>query len=314
MRERRGADRLPRVRRDPEVAAAQSQDEVRDPGERPRGRTRPRIREHQAAPRPRGHRTDERGRVRVAADDPLQHDDVRVAQLVSRLDDVAAAVLDPPLQPSLGEQAASRLLVARRELDHGRVRRTGGHELDGERADPAADLQHLRTCEPAFPRQFEHVPGGGAQPLAQVAVGVLPGETGVKELVVPAAAHDPRLSWPAVADYIFTMIRCSKFYGADRKVLDNITLAFLPGAKIGVLGPNGAGKSTVLRIMAGREEPSSGSADLARGRVDRHDARHRERPGLVDADDPRMRMRRAHEQHRQRVGGCSIVGVAALGR
>ena len=68
-----------------------------------------------------------------------------------------------------------------------------------------------------------------------------------------------------MADYIFTMIRCSKFYGADRKVLDNITLAFLPGAKIGVLGPNGAGKSTVLRIMAGREEPSSGSADLARG-------------------------------------------------
>jgi len=68
-----------------------------------------------------------------------------------------------------------------------------------------------------------------------------------------------------VAEYIFTMVRVSKFYGPDRKVLDDITLAFFPGAKIGVLGPNGAGKSTVLRIMAGVEEPSSGRADLAAG-------------------------------------------------
>ena len=58
-----------------------------------------------------------------------------------------------------------------------------------------------------------------------------------------------------MSDYVFTMIRCSKFYGPERKVLDDITLAFLPGAKIGVLGPNGAGKSTLLRIMAGRDEP-----------------------------------------------------------
>jgi len=68
-----------------------------------------------------------------------------------------------------------------------------------------------------------------------------------------------------VADYIFTMVRVSKFYGPERKVLDDITLAFLPGAKIGVLGPNGAGKSTLLRIMAGVEEPSSGRADLDKG-------------------------------------------------
>src|SRR3954454_22060776 len=61
------------------------------------------------------------------------------------------------------------------------------------------------------------------------------------------------------------MIRVSQFYGAERKVLDDITLAFLPGAKIGVLGANGAGKSTVLRIMAGQEEPSSGRAALAAG-------------------------------------------------
>jgi sulfate-transporting ATPase len=68
-----------------------------------------------------------------------------------------------------------------------------------------------------------------------------------------------------VAEYVFTMIRASKFYGPERKVLDDITLAFLPGAKIGVLGPNGAGKSTLLRTMAGVEEPSSGTAQLAPG-------------------------------------------------
>jgi ATP-binding cassette ChvD family protein len=68
-----------------------------------------------------------------------------------------------------------------------------------------------------------------------------------------------------VADYVFTMYRVDKFYGPDRQVLGNISLSFLPGAKIGVLGPNGAGKSTLLRIMAGREEPSNGTAELAPG-------------------------------------------------
>ncbi|MHB8643378.1 MAG: energy-dependent translational throttle protein EttA [Gaiellaceae bacterium] len=68
-----------------------------------------------------------------------------------------------------------------------------------------------------------------------------------------------------MAEYIFTIVRVNKFYGAERKVLDDVTLAFFPGAKIGVLGPNGAGKSTLLRIMAGIEEPSSGQADLAAG-------------------------------------------------
>jgi ATP-binding cassette ChvD family protein len=61
------------------------------------------------------------------------------------------------------------------------------------------------------------------------------------------------------------MYRTDKFYGPDRQVLANISLSFLPGAKIGVLGPNGAGKSTLLRIMAGRDEPSSGIAELAPG-------------------------------------------------
>jgi ATP-binding cassette ChvD family protein len=68
-----------------------------------------------------------------------------------------------------------------------------------------------------------------------------------------------------MSDYVFTMFRADKFYGPERQVLANISLSFLPGAKIGVLGPNGAGKSTVLRIMAGVEEPSSGVAELAPG-------------------------------------------------
>src|SRR4051794_17618399 len=67
------------------------------------------------------------------------------------------------------------------------------------------------------------------------------------------------------ADYVYTMYRVDKFYGPERQVLSNISLSFLPGAKIGVLGPNGAGKSTLLRIMAGLEEPSSGVADLHPG-------------------------------------------------
>jgi ATP-binding cassette ChvD family protein len=68
-----------------------------------------------------------------------------------------------------------------------------------------------------------------------------------------------------MADYVYTMYRADKFYGPDRQVLANISLSFLPGAKIGVLGPNGAGKSTLLRIMAGKDEPSSGVAELAPG-------------------------------------------------
>jgi sulfate-transporting ATPase len=67
--------------------------------------------------------------------------------------------------------------------------------------------------------------------------------------------------------YIYSMQRVSKFQGADKQVLADISLSFLPGAKIGVLGPNGAGKSTLLRIMAGLEEPSSGRAELAPGAI-----------------------------------------------
>ncbi len=53
--------------------------------------------------------------------------------------------------------------------------------------------------------------------------------------------------------YVYTMQSLSKTYPGGREVLKDITLAFLPGAKIGVLGYNGAGKSTLLHIMAGQE-------------------------------------------------------------
>jgi ATP-binding cassette ChvD family protein len=65
-----------------------------------------------------------------------------------------------------------------------------------------------------------------------------------------------------VAQYIYTMVRARKAHG-DKVILDDVTLSFLPGAKIGVVGPNGAGKSTVLQIMAGMQQPSNGDAALA---------------------------------------------------
>ncbi|MGY1774080.1 energy-dependent translational throttle protein EttA [Blastococcus sp. SYSU D00813] len=65
-----------------------------------------------------------------------------------------------------------------------------------------------------------------------------------------------------MAQYIYTMVRARKAHG-DKVILDDVTLSFLPGAKIGVVGPNGAGKSTVLQIMAGMQQPSNGDANLA---------------------------------------------------
>ena len=67
-----------------------------------------------------------------------------------------------------------------------------------------------------------------------------------------------------MAEYIYTLRKARKAHG-DKVILDDVTLSFLPGAKIGVLGPNGAGKSTVLKIMAGLEQPSNGDALLAPG-------------------------------------------------
>ena len=67
-----------------------------------------------------------------------------------------------------------------------------------------------------------------------------------------------------MAEFIYSMRKARKAHG-DKVILDDVTLAFLPGAKIGVVGPNGAGKSTVLRIMAGLDQPSNGDALLSPG-------------------------------------------------
>lgn len=65
--------------------------------------------------------------------------------------------------------------------------------------------------------------------------------------------------------YVYVMNSLTKAYGNGKKVLENVTLSFFPGAKIGVLGPNGAGKSTLLRIMAGRDKDYTGEAWSAEG-------------------------------------------------
>jgi ATP-binding cassette ChvD family protein len=67
-----------------------------------------------------------------------------------------------------------------------------------------------------------------------------------------------------VAQFIYVLEKARKSHG-DKVVLDDVTLAFLPGAKIGVVGPNGAGKSSLLRIMAGLDRPSNGEARLMPG-------------------------------------------------
>ena len=67
-----------------------------------------------------------------------------------------------------------------------------------------------------------------------------------------------------MAEFIYTMRKARKAHG-DKVILDDVTLSFLPGAKIGVVGPNGAGKSTVLKIMAGLDQPSNGDAFLSPG-------------------------------------------------
>src|SRR4051812_50101118 len=83
-----------------------------------------------------------------------------------------------------------------------------------------------------------------------------------------ARSHDRRfqplgasaVGLPIMAEYVFTLRNVRRAHG-DKVVLDNVTLSFLHGAKIGVVGPNGTGKSTLLKIMAGLHPPPDGDAD-----------------------------------------------------
>lgn len=67
-----------------------------------------------------------------------------------------------------------------------------------------------------------------------------------------------------MAEFIYTMVRARKAVG-EKLILDDVTMSFFPGAKIGMVGPNGAGKSTILKIMAGLDTPSNGEATLSPG-------------------------------------------------
>jgi ATPase subunit of ABC transporter with duplicated ATPase domains len=67
-------------------------------------------------------------------------------------------------------------------------------------------------------------------------------------------------------EFVFTMHNVRKTLG-EKLILDNVTLSFYEGAKIGVVGPNGAGKSTMLKIMAGLEKPNNGEAMLGKGKT-----------------------------------------------
>ncbi|GGC85338.1 energy-dependent translational throttle protein EttA [Tersicoccus solisilvae] len=67
-----------------------------------------------------------------------------------------------------------------------------------------------------------------------------------------------------MAEFIYTMTKARKAVG-DKVILDDVSMSFFPGAKIGVVGPNGAGKSTILKIMAGLDTPSNGEARLSAG-------------------------------------------------
>ncbi|MCW2499130.1 MAG: transporter related protein, partial [Frankiales bacterium] len=67
-----------------------------------------------------------------------------------------------------------------------------------------------------------------------------------------------------MAEFVYVMQKVRKAVG-DKVILDDVTLSFIPGAKIGVVGPNGAGKSTVLKMMAGLDQPSTGEAKLSAG-------------------------------------------------
>src|SRR4029078_3443986 len=80
----------------------------------------------------------------------------------------------------------------------------------------------------------------------------------------PRAIPRPERHYNGMADFIYTMRKVRKAHG-DKVILDDVTLNFLPGAKIGVVGPNGAGKSTILKIIAGLDQPSNGEARLSPG-------------------------------------------------
>jgi len=89
--------------------------------------------------------------------------------------------------------------------------------------------------------------------------------TGTGEFIKAHTQAGRRVMWRSMADYIFTMHQVSRTHPPSKEVLSDVSLNFLPGAKIGILGYNGAGKSTLLRIMAGTDTDFRGEARLREG-------------------------------------------------
>ena len=94
-----------------------------------------------------------------------------------------------------------------------------------------------------------------------------------------------------MAEFIYTMHNVRKAVG-DKVILDDVTLSFFPGAKIGVVGPNGAGKSTMLKLMAGLDKPNNGDANLAKGAT----------VGILLQEPPLTEDKTVHENVEEAVG------------
>src|SRR6476659_3838706 len=104
------------------------------------------------------------------------------------------------------------------------------------------------------------------------------------------------------AEFIYTSYKLARHYPPDRTVLENISISFYPGAKIGVIGPNGAGKSSLLRIMAGLDDGFTADARVQR-RVPQPGARARSDEGREGKRHGGGRRRRGSHRPIQRRHG-----------
>src|SRR3954466_12766985 len=192
-----------------------------------------------------------------------------VARL-AQLDALALDRADPEAAPDQGvevdaarEHVASRRLV--RELDAG-VLAQALERLGRDQRDRLAGLRGVRSVVLALEaaaRMGGDARNGRGQPAALGADGDLLDDA--HAAIVRVGHRAPILNRRMSSQYVFTMYRLSRTHPPDKQVLKDISLSFMPGAKIGVLGLNGSGKSTLLRIMAGQDTEYRGEAQLAPG-------------------------------------------------
>ncbi len=139
---------------------------------------------------------------------------------------------------------------------------TKGTSASSRRCDPTRDPREdeaVREMVHAYEADGPQLDSAGEPVTAPAAVPV--GGTDGPDGRLTRLGHVgvPPLGWRIMAEYVFTLRNVRKAHG-DKVVLDNVTLSFLHGAKIGVVGPNGTGKSTLLKIMAGLEKANNGDA------------------------------------------------------